>query len=198
MILKKRPSHIFNDNWAVLKKSVEIHKRISVGLCAIILVLLGVLFYQGSLPPLVIQEGATNSYLFAKRKEVLLGKNDIELVMRDFISSRFIWSKFDPMKIVGSIKPLTTEDFQKDTLAHLFRLQKKDFKGKELVQDIAHLKIVATKSKAEAYFDKVLRINGISLIIPTKISFRLKADSRSHLNPRGLYIYKIIETTGVQ
>jgi phosphohistidine swiveling domain-containing protein len=63
----------------------------------------------------------------------------------------------------------------------------------ELDQYTAKIEVIVNEKEALAKFDKIVRFNGVPLIVPTEASFQIVKDSPSVWNPYGVLVNGVIE-----
>ena len=74
----------------------------------------------------------------------------------------------------------------------------KDFKGQEVSQDIAHIKVKISEKEIIVTFDKIFHIASIPLVVPTQVSVQIINGATTKWNPMGLYVNGILEHEGSQ
>lgn len=131
-------------------------------------------------------------YLSGERKEVPIQKGNIERFINAYIKLRYEWDgELNAEKVSRNISPYVTDGFRKKTLSTLKHLKNKEFKGKKLDQGHTKARIQVSDSSTVAHFDRVFRINGVPLPVPTQISFELVRGEVTVWNRLGLYINSV-------
>ena len=98
------------------------------------------------------------------------------------------------MDISKQIEPFSTDGFKKKTKKLLKRLKTSGFQGKkEISQKITDVEIQVTEKGIFAKFYKVLIVEKLPLVVPTKIVLAVVQGAQTILNPEGVYINKILE-----
>lgn len=175
--------------WTALNHVLFIYKVIGLGLVGLSLVLTVLCFYLSDRTPLVVKDnGDGYTYLMGHRQDVPLQKENIEKFIRQYVGLRYRWDSPDIEKIAANVAPLVTRGFRKKSLLELKALTGDDFKDKKLKQSISDIEVTVTDKSTVAEFDRILRVNGIPLVIPTQISFALVKGTRSYWNRLGLLI----------
>ena len=180
------------NNWLEINKYTHFLKKLNIWQLMINIVLSFFCLTLYNRSPVVALVGKTDThFLPAKKSSAPLQKGTLKRHIEKFVKGRYEWEKFSIVLIVKNISPLVTEGFQKRLLAELKEM-KGQFQEKKLNQAIAGLKIIVTKEKTMAIFDRILRIDGIPLIIPTELSFKLVQGQASQFNPSGLEINGVL------
>lgn len=158
-----------------------------IGLCLLLSILC---FNLQDKTPTVVKESAGElHYLIGSKKKIPIQKGNIKRFIKKFVTLRYEWNgELDIEKISRDIAPFVTEGFKKKTVLQLKALQQKEFKGKKLDQGHTSPRVMVTDKNTMVSFDRVLRINGVALPIPTQISFNLVKGKVSYWNRLGLYI----------
>lgn len=147
--------------------------------------------------PLVVVLGDDfKQYVQGKRTKNSVTEKDVERFVMEFLPQMFVWDELLPEKILRQISPFVTEGLLARFKLELTKRSEKDLKGKKLSQSIANAKILVTEKNVIANFDKVLRIDGIPLVVPSEISFNIIRGSQTRWNPVGLYVNGLIEHEG--
>lgn len=194
MSLKKEEFIIQKENkvlnqWTRLNHILHAYKIMGLGLLGLASILSCLCFYLASQKPIVIQDRENDFFYFiGERKPISLTKKNVERFVSAYIKMRYKWDQLDPNSIVQDIIPFTTKKFQVKTKIQLEKMISKDFKDKKLKQGISDIEVRVEKSDTIAIFDRILRINGIPLLIPTQISFGLAEGKKTIWNKMGLYI----------
>ena len=177
------------NQWANMNHVLLIYKMTTVvgmGLC---LLLLGLCFYLNDKTPLVIKEECDDfTYFMGSRKEIALTEKNIQRFISNYVNLRYKWKELNPVVIANSISPMVTDGFKRKTQKELEGMRNKGFKDKKLVQSLSNIEVRVTKSRTVAIFDRILRVNGIPLLIPTQISFFLVRGEKSFWNQMGLFV----------
>lgn len=163
----------------------------------VIVVLIGVIVITGFQSPLVIlMNGQEKRYHQTERKRESITEKDVENFVLDFLEQLFTWEQLSPETILRQVSPLATSSLLERIRQELVQKTEKEFKGKNLSQEIVGLKIRVTPKEVIASFDKVLKINGVSLVIPAQMGFSIISGSPTRWNPMGLYVNGLTEYEG--
>ena len=177
------------NQWMRLNNILFIYKVIGLSLVGLSVLLTILCFYLAYQAPVVIQQKEDDfTYFVGKRRKVNLTENNIKHFVSNYIRLRYKWDKLDPNAITENIDPLVTDGFKKQTWRELKRIKDHDFKGKSLKQDVSGIEVRVSKTKTIAIFDRILRVGGIPLLIPTQISFHFVRGRKSVWNQAGIFI----------
>jgi hypothetical protein len=177
------------NQWMALNHVLFIYKAIGLGLVGLVLVLGVLCFYVSDRTPLVVKEqcGETQ-HLVGARKDVPINEEHIKSFVKSYVRLRYIWEEVNLKKTLLDIRPFVTSGFSKKTGLELKNFMSDEFKDKKLSQKISGIDVMVTDKSTIATFDRILRVNGIPLIIPTQMSFALVKGERSYWNTLGLLI----------
>ena len=161
------------------------------------MILIGVIVVMSFQSPLVVlTRDNEKRYYQTERKPDSITEKDVENFVRDFLEQLFSWEQLAPEMIMRKVSPLVTSGLLDRIRQELAQKTEKDFKGKTLSQDIVAVKIQVTPKEVIASFDKVLKINGVFLVIPTQMAFNIISGSPTQWNPMGLYVNGLVEHEG--
>lgn len=176
---------------------LHLHRVLNFVAGGVVAVLIGVIVVMSFQSPLVIlMSGHDKRYHQTERKKDSITEKDVENFVRDFLDQLFTWDQLTPEVILRQVSPLVTSGLLERIRQELIQKTEKDFKGKTLSQDIVGVKVNVTPKEVIASFDKVLRINGVSLVIPTQMAFNIVGGGSTRWNPMGLYVNGLVEREG--
>jgi hypothetical protein len=164
------------------------------GVGAALILVIVIMAFQS--PLVVVMRGDDKNYYQSARKSDSITEKDVEKFVRDFLEQMFDWNRLQPEVILRQISPLVTSGLSDRIKQELIQRAEKDFKGKNLSEAIANIQVQVTDKNVVASFDKVLRIDGFPLVIPTEISFNIIRGSPTRWNPMGLYVNGLVEHEG--
>ena len=157
------------------------------------LLFMGILVISFRPPLVVLKEAGDVDYLKGRYEAVEISEKTIEKLVRKFIHYRYEWRELNPERIARNFYPLTTKEAGKKIKAAITKLKEQNFKGKRVSQSVTNVKVQVTKKKVAASFDKILKLEGLPLPIPTHILLNIVKGESTVWNPEGLYIHGIIE-----
>ena len=182
------------NNWIQLNRAFVFYKALGVGALCLCMVLALVLFFKINENPIVIvYDGESKSHLVGERKNDVLTQNDLKKFILDFIKSRYTWNQLEPSRVLESISCQLTGRFLKKLEKKLAKSSHQNKKGENIEQYAAFVRAKVDGEKFTALFDKVVRVNGIPFVTPSRVSLSIVRDVRKSCNPQGLYIDGIHE-----
>lgn len=144
-------------------------------------------------PLVIVMRGQEKQYYQSERKPNSITEKDIENFVYVFIERMLSWEKLEPIAILKQVEPFITSGLRDKLRADLIERAEKDFKGKSLSEGVTNIKVQVTDKDVVASFDKVLRIDGIPLVIPAQMAFNIVRGTSTEWNPMGLYVNGIVE-----
>lgn len=187
------------NQWMQANNQIRFYKLVGVfggGLCAL---LLSVVLFQSMKAPLVVyDDGEKRVPHVATTKEFKIDEEQIRRFVIEYLYLYHKWEKLEPELILKQISPFTTEGLEEKIKSLLYQRRDRDFKGREVNQDIAHIKVKISEKEIVTSFDKVLHVNGIPLVMPSEASFQIINGETTRWNPMGLYVNGILEHEGSQ
>ena len=136
------------------------------------------------------------SFILLKEKNVEISKIDIEKFIIKYVELRYTWDGFDPRIILKNISPVTTKELlhkiEKKIQMDIKKQNKSKGKTKNknqiIEQTVTNINPLVSKKQSLASFDRIIRINDLSLISPAQVSFRIVRGKPNVWNPIGLYV----------
>ena len=165
----------------------------------VIVALIIALMVMALQPPLVVVvNGQDRRHYQSERKPESITEHEVEWFVRDFLEQMFNWNSLSPEVILKQVAPFVTDGLGNKIRQELTLRAEKDFKGKNLSEGITNIQVQVTEKSVLASFDKVLRINGLPLVVPTQMEFNIIRGSSTRANPIGLYVNGLIEHDGAK
>lgn len=193
--LKRTPKAV--DQWQKISASLKTYKITCILLSAVITVLSLSLWKVSSRGPVVvILDDHNQVYLRGSYQEFKVDQKAVKQFLAEFLKARYEWPELTPETVYRQISPLATKAFRDKVITGVKEIKKKDFKGKKVSQSITNVSIKVDKEKVFASFDKLIKVEGIPLPIPSQAIFQLTTGARTQWNPVGLYVNGIIEHEG--
>ena len=185
------------DHWLSVNHQLRTQKIVSMGVAFVGFIFLGLTLFEMFRPPLVVFEGEKGRIPYlASSKKLNIDEEQIQRFVTEFLYLYNKWEKLEPNDITKQIEPYTSDELLSKIRDILNQRKNRDFKGREVSQDIAHLKVQVSEKAIIASFDKVLHLNSIPLIVPTQVSFQLTNGNSTKWNPLGLYVNGMLEHEG--
>lgn len=185
--------------WKAQENMIRFYKLLSIGLGSVVLLLLVFVlatFFRD--PIVVVKNGAAQEFYPSKRAKTEIEKADVEAFSKRFLTALYVWSEFNGQKLSREIAPLAEEVLIPKIVDAQTQKYGKQFKDKKLSQAITFVHVEVMDDRVVCRFDRVLKIEGIPLVIPTEVSFAMLQGSQTDLNPMGIYVSGISEREGAK
>ena len=181
--------------WTAQERVLHLYKLFSLGMGVLAFVLIMVLVGQGFRNPIVVLKNAEEQEFYpTDRMRVPLDKSDVEEFTRKFLSSLYVWNEFNTTKLAKEISPYADENLVPKFVEAQSQRYLKELKQKNLQQAITFVKVDVQSDRVVCTFDRVLKIEGIPLIIPTAVTLWMTQGDPTRLNPMGIYVTSITES----
>lgn len=182
------------EKWSGVQSILQFQKRMIVALVGVAGMLCLTLIVTSNPKPLVVGK---NESLFepltATRGPVVMSDQAVGELVTQFITLRYGWEKFDPQLIVKRLEPLITDGLRAKLLQEFGTKAYENKEGGSIEQTVSRIQPNVSEKAVLATFDRVLRVNGVPLVVPTQISLQLSEGPTTPLNPIGLYVNGVIE-----
>ena len=149
-------------------------------------------------PLFIVMSGQEKHYYQSERKSDSITEKDVESFVREFLEQMFNWNALVPDVILKQVAPFVTTGLAEKIKQELIQRTDKDFKGKTLSEGITNIQVQVSEKDVLASFDKVLRIDGMPLVVPTQMEFNIIRGSSTRWNPIGLYVNGLVEHDGAK
>lgn len=185
--------------WTAQENLIHFHRMLSAGL-GILIVLLAVLtLIIGFRDPIVVVKSETEQdFYLSSRAQVSIEKKDVESITRRFLEALYVWPEFNSQTLAKEIVPYMEEALVAKITGTQAEKYGKDFKGKKLAQEIAFVKVEVLEDRVVCIFDRILKIEGIPLVVPTEVTLSMLRGSPTRTNPMGIFISGILEHEGTK
>lgn len=180
--------------WKDVNALLRNHKLINLGLmliCFFQIFVIGIMYFDD--PIVVIKENESQTYHVGKRTNQSISEEAVQAFVKQFLRTRYEWKKLDPETIQKGLGPIVTDGLSRKLKNFLTHLRDKEFQGKETSQAIVNVEVTVTEDKVVAHFDKLLRVEGIPIPVPTAVSLHIIQGAPNAWNPVGLYVNGIKE-----
>ena len=180
--------------WTDIHSILRTHKLINLGL---ILVCISQTFVIAMMylsdPIVVIKEGKEQRYFSGQRANLPISEEAVKVFVEEFLRLRYEWKELDPKTMKKSLAPIVTDGLNQKLFQLLSHLKNKEFQGKKTSQVIVNVSVNVEQEKVVASFDKLLRIEGIPVPIPTRVSLNIIRGTANSWNPIGLLVNGLME-----
>lgn len=191
MIKSKFPSPI--DQWFGINRELKLYRSATLFLAVICLSMAITITIILNPTPIVIDTTSGNrNYFVGKRVNSGPTQEDVKIFLTEFIKHRFEVKNGQQKNILKNITPLSTEGYLTALKSEMDKEQTAS-PVTGLEQYVANIQLTVNAKEALAKFDKVVRFNGLPLLIPTEASFQIVKVSPTVWNPYGILVNGVIE-----
>lgn len=181
------------DQWFGINKELKIYQIATVFLaivCSTMAITISIILNPA---PIIIDTAHGNrNYFIGKRISNNPTQDDVKIFLTEFIKQRYEIKNGQQQIIVKNILPLSTEGYL-SALKNEMMKDQTTYQIEGLDQYTANIVVIVNEKEALAKFDKIVRFNGVPLIVPTEASFQIVKDSPSVWNPYGILVNGVIE-----
>lgn len=180
--------------WAAQEKLIHFYRLLSIGLGVaglLLLTFIAVLCFRD--PIVVVKGGNSQEFYPSVHAKAEIGKNEVEDFTKNFLTSLYVWSDFSADQLAKEISPFAEEGLIAKVANAETQKYGKELKGKKVAQAITFIKIEVLDDRVVCRFDRVLKVEGIPLVIPTEVTLSMVEGSPTRLNPMGIYVSGITE-----
>lgn len=185
--------------WTAQENLIHFHRLLSVGLGGLAVILLVIAIAFGFRDPIVVvKSDDVQEFFTSRRAPVSIEKKDVETITRRFLSGLYAWPEFSGQALAKEIAPYAEEALVGKIVDTQALKYGKDFKGKKLAQEISFVKVNVLEDRVVCTFDRILKIEGIPLVIPTEVTLSMLRGSATRENPMGVFVSGILENEGAK
>ena len=185
--------------WTAQEKVLHVYKVLSLGLGIFGLVMaVGFVATQFQNPLVVVAKAHEVEFYPSERKRAPLEKQEVEQFTKQFLASLYVWDEFKSEKIARGIGPFVEIGLADKVIGTQSQKFLKELGGKRLSQSLAFVKINVLDDRVVCSFDRVLKIEGIPLVIPTEVTLSMIEGEPTNFNPMGIYVGGIEERENVK
>lgn len=183
------------DQWLGVNREIKLYKLGIVFLIVVVLMqILASLLSQNKAPIIVNVQGNNREYLIGKRDLKAPTQEDVRAFLKTFIELRYQLSNNNLPVTLKNIAPFSTEGYLTALKSEMDKdLESNKGQIKNFEQYVSKIEVIVNEKEALAKFDKIVRLNGIPLIVPTEASFQIVKDTSSKWNPYGILVNGIVE-----
>ncbi len=182
------------EKWSGVQSILQFQKRLIVALVGLAGFLALLMVITGDPKPIVVEKrDSLFEPLVVQRDPVAPSEKSVGELLTQFVRLRYEWDSFNPDLIIKQLEPLTTEAFRSKLLKEFGSKAHENKEGNSIEQSVSRIRPAVDEKAVLASFDRILRVNGVPLVIPTQVSVLLSEGPRTSLNPLGLYVNGVIE-----
>lgn len=185
--------------WTAQENMIHFYRMLAIGLgvlAVILLVFATVASFRD--PIVVIRSNAGQEFHPSSRASMSIEKQDVESVTRRFLDALYVWPEFSSQALAKGLGPYVEDALVEKIVETQAQKFGKDFKGKKLAQEITFVKVNVLDDRVVCTFDRVLKIEGIPLVIPTEVTLSMLRGSSTRENPMGVFVSGILENEGAK
>jgi len=181
--------------WTAQEKVLHVYKLLSLGLGIFALLIMVIYLVQSFRNPIVVvRSGSVQEFYPTERKRAPLEKTDVEAFSKNFLASLYVWDDFSGEKLAREIAPFAETGLVQKVIDAQTQKYVKELKGKRIQQAITFVRVDVMDDRVVCRFDRVLKIEGIPLIIPTNVTLSMIQGDPTRMNPMGIYVSGIAES----
>ncbi len=181
--------------WTAQEKVLHLYKILSLGLGSVAFLLVVFLIVQTFRNPIVVvRSNSAQEFYPTERKRAPLEKVDVEAFTKNFLASFYVWNEFSAEKLAREIAPFAETGLVEKVINAQTQKYVKELGGKRLQQSVTFVRVDVLDDRVACHFDRVLKIEGIPLIIPTSVTLLMVKGDPTRLNPMGIYVSGITES----
>ncbi len=181
--------------WTAQEKVLHLYKMVASSLGVLVfLLLIGMMALNSQNPIVVVRSEDGQEYYPSQRLRAPPEKADVEAFVKRYLANLYTWKEFSGEKIARQIAPFSDEQLVSKVLDAQNQRYVKELKGKKLAQAITFVEVEVLADRVTCRFDRVLKIEGIPLVIPTEVTLSMIQGDQTNLNPVGIYVTGITES----
>jgi hypothetical protein len=180
--------------WAAQEKVAHTYKLVSFGLAGFVLFLImGITAMALQNPIVLVRTHGEQEFYPTERRRAPLEKADVEEFTKSFLASLYVWKEFNGERIARAVAPFADSALVVKVVDAQSQKYVKELKGKSIAQAITFVEVDVQEAKVVCRFDRVLKIEGIPLVIPAEVTLAMEQGEPTRLNPMGIYVTGILE-----
>ena len=192
-MLNEEESKYF-EKWTSMQRNQQFQKRVILSLLGLIGILGLILLFAGNRTPLIVErDNSIYRALSVESSDIKPTKESLAELVIEFVKIRYEWNSFEPQVIVKKLEPYTTEALRTKLFDEFGKKGFQNKSGESIEQAVGRIRPDISDKAILVCFDRILRINGIPVVVPTEISLLLSEGPKTYFNPMGLYINGLIE-----
>ena len=185
--------------WASQENLIRILKLATMSLGALVIALIIAIVAVSLRSPLVVVDKLDHHDFYpASHQNVQLTAEDVATFSKGFLDALYVWNGFDAGTLRSSVSPFVDADLLEKIVDAQGSRYSKELKGKKLEEALTFVKVDVLSDRVVCHMDRVLKINGLPLVIPTELSLSMIQGAKTRINPMGIYIVGITEHEGAR
>lgn len=181
--------------WTAQEKVLHLYKLISLTACVFATSMgIALIVSHFKNPFVVVAKNHDVEFYPTQSIAVPLEKAEVVQFTKQFLVSLYVWNEFNAEKIARSISPFTEGVLADKVIGTQSQKYLKELGGKHLAQSLAFVDVSVLDDRVICKFDRILKIEGIPLVIPTEVTLALTQGDQTVFNPMGIYVGGIKES----
>lgn len=183
--------------WTAQENVIQFYKLTSACLGVIVFMLVGALLISYFRDPVVVVKTDSELEFYpSQRTRAPIGENEVKKFTKEFIASLYVWSNFNVEDLKKEVSVYVEDELLGKLMAAQVQRYVKELKNKKMSQSVTSIEVEVLKDKVVARFDRLLKIEGVPIVIPTELTLSMIQGSSTRVNPMGVYISGMIEHEG--
>lgn len=198
MQIKKTENTVPNI-WEAQENMIHFYRLLAIGLgvvVSLLFVLVLVIYFRD--PIVVIKGQSTQEFYSSNRARASIEKADVEAFVKRFLTALYVWPDFNTERTIKEISPFSEDGFVAKAVDVQSQKYGKELKGKKLAQAITFVDVNVLEDRVVCKFDRILKVEGIPIVIPTEVTLAMIQGSQTQVNPMGIYVSGITEREGAK
>lgn len=187
------------DIWASQENLIRIFKMLTMGLSALtVALIIAIVLVSLRAPLVVVDKIGRHDFYPSAHRDVKITPDDIKSFTKDFLDALYVWNEFNADTLRASIMPFVDVDMAQKIIDAQSSRYSKELKGKKIEEALTFVRVDVLTDRVVCRMDRVLKIGGVPLVIPTQLTLSMILGDKTRLNPMGIYIVGISEHEGAK
>lgn len=172
-----------------------IYKVVALAITLVALAMTALAYYHATANPVVVVEECGNKSFFdGHREKVKITDDDVKEFIGTWVKARYSWSDLEVDKMVRAIAPISTDGLVQKLKEQLGKKKPgPSEKDQKIEESVTNIQVTLTDKSATATFDRIVRINGTPLIVPSEVALEVIQGDVTQWNRFGLYVNGLVE-----
>ena len=199
MEIGKRKENTAPNIWEAQENLIHFYRLTTLGLGILSVILFGATLVVAMRNPLVVIKGQGSQEFYpTTRQKISIEKKDVEDFTKAFLAKLYVWPDFSATRMQAELGPFAEASLVQKIADGQTQKYGKELKGKRLSQAITYLSVDVKEDRVIARFDRVLKIEGIPIVVPTEATLSMIEGEGTTLNPMGITVTGIVEREGAK
>jgi len=195
--MRKSEKNTIPNIWTARENLLHLYQVLAAGLGVLAVSMLIVTLVMCFRDPIVVMRSVSGQEFYpSERARAGVEKSDVEAFSKRFLEALYVWQVFDAQALAKEVGPYAEEALVSKIVDTQVQKYGRDFKGKKISQAITFVRVAVKEDRVTCSFDRVLKIEGIPLVIPMEVTLSMIQGGATRLNPMGVYVSGILEREG--